>query len=685
MMTRLYNKFRDIFAAEQERLILWAPVCIGVGAGWYFHQHHEPPATLGAGLLLLSVALAFRLRRFGWPKYIAIALALAASGIVISQIRTDHVRSLRLEGAMTAWVTGTLAEIAPTPKGTKLLLEKVTIEGVAQDKTPLRVSLSLRQNNVGLREGQKVSLRAGLYPPPPASMPDGFDFGRHFYFRQIGAVGYAMPPVEVLPGDDTSESVRFSEFRRRLTQAIASHFDGPAGPVSAAFITGETRNIPDAVNDEMRVSGLYHLLAVSGMNLSIVAGMAFFSLRFLLAAIPFLALRYPIKKWAAALALIVSYVYLMVAGSPVSAERAFLMVALIFIAILIDRDPAPMRSLAISSLFIIIHAPEAVLTASFQLSFSATAALIASYEWGIKRMQKRSGIGLHLIGFYLAAVLMTSFVAWLATSPFIIYHFNQFSTYSLLANTLVDPLVSFVLMPLVVAGVLLMPLGLGGLAFTPMQYGVDWLLAVSHKISALPYAMIIMPSPTDAGMVIASFGIIWIYFWKTSWRWLGLIALLLGVSTSLQYVSPDVFISTDGKHVAAKLEDGRMVMIQGRAQNFGAQQWVKAGGQIEYADKDITPLECDKTGCVIKIKGRMIAVPKKTEAMDEDCRIADIVITKEALAKDTCAAAVVIDKAVLEAGGATALWLGDTIIMRQVKPEQGNRPWTVQKVQEEAP
>ena len=676
------NKLTNLLESERERLILWLPVLVAIGIAWYFSLKAEPPFWLGASLFIISSLSAFFVRKHPLFFYPLMIISLLAFGVVLAQIRTNLVSSVYLsEPIEFANVTGKILDIEPKPKGSKIVLRDVSIDKLTKEKTPKFISITLRDYNPDLVTGQIISIRAGLFPPPPPAFPNGFDFGRYFYFRQIGAVGYGIPPMQIKSLKDSGEndfSIWFSGFRHQLTEAMRSHFHEPAGSVAAAFITGETNTIPDEINDNMRVAGLYHLLAVSGMNLSVVAGLAFFSLRLLLAMIPPIALRFPIKKWAALLALIASYIYLRVSGTPVSAERAFFMVSLIFIAILLDRDPTPMRSVAFSAFCIELYEPEAVLTASFQLSYSATAALIASYEWGINyfsKQHKDKGFGLSKVFFYFAAVMATSLVAWLATEPFIIYHFNQFSSYSLIANTIAEPLVSFLLMPLVIAGVLLMPFGLSDIAFYPMQYGVDLLLYIAKWTASLPHAMWIMPNPSDNGFFFVIMGLLWIYFWKSLVRWLGVMSVVAGMLTAFSYLPPDIFISGDGKHIAAHLENGKMAMLKGRNNNINAQSWARAALTEEYVEKKEIPMDCDKAGCIIELKGKKIAVIKDDAALADECNLSDIIIAPTSKA-EACKDKLLINQTMLENGGGVTIWINNgQISLKQTKLEQGKRAW----------
>lgn len=676
-------RLRTLIEAEHDRLVLFVPVTLGAGAMLYFRLMAEPPAWVAPFCLCASLAGAYMLRRFWLLTYGFIALSLLAAGVGLAQYRTLGIQpSVLQEPLAFARVSGKLETVEQTPKGSKLIVKDVVIEGIAPEKTPARISLTLRFYDATLTAGQRISLRAGLFPPPQPALPGGFDFARYYYFNEIGAVGYGIPPLIATPladSGDTSFATRFAIWRHRITDGIRSHFSEPAGSVAAAFITGQTQTIPSSVNEDMRTAGLYHLLAVSGMNLSVVAGIAFFTVRLLLACIPAIALRYNIKKGAALVALLVSYAYLEIAGAPVSAQRAFLMVSLIFIAILLDRDPSPMRSVAASAFFILCVRPEAVLTASFQLSYSATAALIASYEWGVARLRtKPGGFSLWRIAFYFLAVIGTSLVAWLATEPFIIYHFNQFSSYSLLANTIAEPLVSFVLMPLVLAGLLLMPLGLGWLAFTPMQYGVDGLLALSRWIAGLPHALWIVPAPTDAGFAITVAGLIWLYFLKTGWRWAGVLACVAGMGSAFSYNPPDLLISADGRHIAARLDDGSAVMLKGRKDSFIASQWAHAMTEHALHDRKSAPLKCDANGCTLLLRGHLLALPRAASALSDDCATADIIIATDfSIAPETCHGPLLVDLSQLERNGSASITFreGEAQIAF-ARTYQGERAWT---------
>ena len=152
-----------------------------------------------------------------------------------------------------------------------------------------------------------------------------------------------------------------------------------------ALITGERGGIPQEVTNAMRDSGLAHVLAISGLHMVIMAGTVFWLVRALLALVPGLALRFPIKKWAAAVALLAASFYLCLSGAAVPTVRAWIMMSIFLIAVMLDRPALTMRNVALAALAILIVEPESLFDPSFEMSFAAVIGLVALYEWLSRR------------------------------------------------------------------------------------------------------------------------------------------------------------------------------------------------------------------------------------------------------------------------------------------------------------
>ena len=167
----------------------------------------------------------------------------------------------------------------------------------------------------------------------------------------------------------------------------------------------------------------------------------------MLALIPALASRHPIKKWAALGALVAAAFYLLLSGAEVATQRSFIMTAIVLIGVMVDRPALTLRTLAVAAFGVLLLAPEAVVHPSFQMSFAATLALIAAYERGLPWMMPAPtrSLGARVAlwgGREIVGLMLASLVAGLATTPYAAFHFHRLAPYGVLANLLAMPVVS---------------------------------------------------------------------------------------------------------------------------------------------------------------------------------------------------------------------------------------------------
>ena len=293
------------------------------------------------------------------------------------------------------------------------------------------------------------------------------------------------------------------------------------GGVATAVIAGKRGTMDEAVKEAFRNSGLSHLLAIAGLHLGLVGAFVFFAVRGGLALVPWVALRLPIKKIAAAATLVVLFCYLLLSGAAIPTERAFVMNGIVFAAILIDRLRISMRICAIAAAVVLVLQPESLAGVSFQMSFGAVVALIAVYEtWGVRlaRLLHRGGVGRKVLG-YCGGIAVTTLVATIGTEPFSIYHFHKLVLYSPLANVIAVPISAMWTLPWGVVACLLMPLGLEHLALIPMGWGIDVTIWVAQCVAALPGNVWAMPRLPAWGIVLVAFGGLWVCLWKAWRRW----------------------------------------------------------------------------------------------------------------------------------------------------------------------
>ena len=681
------------FGAERARWILWTPVALGTGIGIYFSLLSEPPGWIGPLALTITIALAVLGRRFEYLLLPAVVGAVVAAGLTLAQLSTFAAGHAVLDRVITtATVAGRVASVEQLPDGTRVLLDKVRISSLEPPATPERIRLRLRNKMPDLLPGAWLQVRARLAPPPPPAMPGAYDFQFHYYFQEIGATGFALGRARLLTEADDQLTLahRWEGFRERLTTRIRDAIGGTAGAVAAALITGDRGAIPDEVNEAYRNSGIYHLLSISGMHIGLVAGLLFAIVRAGLALIPPIALHYPIKKWAAIVAIAGALFYTLLAGSTVPTQRSFVMMGLVLAAIIVDRQGISMRFVAIAATIILAFQPEALLNASFQMSFAAVVALIAAYEvWGSAFARGRDKGWGRRIALYVGAVALTTVIATIATAPFSIYHFNRVSLfYGLLGNLIAVPLSSILVMPAAVVGMVLMPFGLEDLGLVPMGWGVELINAAAAKIAGQDGSVITIAAMPSSALLATVLGGLWICLWRRSWRGLGLAGIVIGFSLALTASRPDIIADGGARLFAVAGDDGRMLVSSRSTARFERDIWLRRAG-YDAGEEETFPrsgenasahdLRCDESGCIWRAKGHTVSFVTDRAALLDDCRTASIVVSAVPVPGRRCASArVLVDRFDLWRNGTHAIWIdGDKVRIESVNGARGLRPWVI--------
>src|SRR5579862_3363579 len=235
-----------------------------------------------------------------------------------------------------------------------------------------RVRLSVKKGTAP-DVGSFVELKARLQPPLAPLRPGSYDFSRDLFFQGIGASGFVTGGITARePPVAGGLSLRYAAVMQGLRDAIdariRSRLDGDERAIATALLTGRRDAITEPVNDAMFISGLGHVLSISGYHMAVVAGVVFFAVRALLALVPGLTVGFPIKKWSAAAALLAAAFYLFLSGAEVATQRSFFMTAVVLIAIMVDRRAVTFRTLAVAAMIVLTLAPEALVHPSFQMS-----------------------------------------------------------------------------------------------------------------------------------------------------------------------------------------------------------------------------------------------------------------------------------------------------------------------------
>lgn len=679
---------------DRQRWVLWLPVGFGAGIGLYFALPFEPFATSAAVTALIGVASAIlSLRSAHWILQVALAaVAALAFGFAHAKLREMRVAApVLMHKVGPVGLDGRIESVQIHGKGVRAVLGALSSTRFALGHAPARVRVSIRSPGDSLVPGNWVHVMAVLMPPPGPAAPGGYDFGRAAFFDGIGAVGFAYggaEPIAPLHDEGPLQKIATSIalLRWHMTERIRTALPGSTGGIAAALITGDRGSISEDDEAALRDAGLAHVLAIAGLHMALVGLGLFWIVRALLAAIPVLALNYPIKKWAALAALSGATFYLIVSGAATPATRAYIMLSTMLAAILFDRPALSMRSVALAATIILLLRPESLIEPGFQMSFAAVVGLIAVAEWEQARRARGEGTGPRAfagVRRYVRGIAITSLVGSLATAPFAMFHFDRATHYAVLGNLLAMPVMGFVAMPAAAISVLAMPFHLEAWPLKILGWGIEVMLSVGRFVSGLPGAISTVPAWPVTSLVLLSLGGLWIALWRQRLRWLGLVPIVLAIAIGVTTEGPDLLVARDASTVAVRGADGVLRLVRAANDEYSADQWLKRDGDARTSDDAVATAangaRCDGYGCIAKGRdGTLIATPTRIDALAEDCAAAAIVISAVPVPRSCTGPKLVIDKFSVARAGGYAIWLGATLKIETVEGERGQRPWSQQ-------
>lgn len=562
---------------QRGSLMPWSPVAMGLGVVAYFMAPVEPGGVAygvaGAALVICALAMWWRREVLG-PLAICVALILV--GGLLAGFRAHQVAGPVLDFRYYGGIEGRVVAIDRSASDApRITLDRVRLETLNPIRTPHRVRVSLHGERVGLdpQPGQIVMLTGHLSAPSGPAEPGGFDFQRHAWFLSLGAVGYSRNPVVLLEPREPGAAWLF-HLRMRLSAAIQAQIEGQPGAFAAAVLTGDRSGLEQGPINAMRDSNIAHLLAISGLHMGLLTGFIYAAMQVGLALIPRFALRYPIRKWAAATALIAGAFYLALSGGNVATERAFIQVAVMFTAVLLDRRAITLRSVAIAALIVLIHRPETLMSPGFQMSFSATAALVGVFT-ALRGNPMLAALPKWSKG--AVALVMSSAIAGAATAPYAAAHFNQIAVYGLIANLLTVPVMGSVVIPAAVVAALLWPFGLAPVALWAMEVGLRWILGVAERVSSLPGAVNPIAAPPGWVLGVLTLGALIVLLWQGRARWVGVVPVIVAFAFWTTAERPAVLVSETGRLVGV-MENGVRGLSRERGDGFVARIWLENDG-----------------------------------------------------------------------------------------------------------
>ncbi|MCJ8310441.1 MAG: ComEC family competence protein [Hyphomicrobiales bacterium] len=624
---------------------LWVPVLIGSGSLLYFHLPREP-LSWAFPMAAVAFALLARWRRGAVSRVLFVSLALIALGVSLAQWRVSRLATITLKSSVVAIVTGQVVRAELRADGRA----RYTLRVHAIDdwkELPQKVRLTSRKDSRPYDIGDVIAGRARLGPPPGPALPGGYDFRFFAWFDGIGGSGFFLghPERSVTPEPGVAAvaaaaaaggiSLKINALRHQITHILRQALPAQSASLAAALIVGDRSGIDEATNEALRRSGLAHILAISGLHMALVSVTVIGLVRLIGAFHMEFAQRHSLKKWAGGLGLVFASAYLLVSGANVSAQRAYVMVAIMLVAVILDRRALTMRNVALAALVVLAFAPEALMHPGFQMSFAAVAALVSTFEILSAKSAERdagapktpAGVYWFRICRYLFGLAAVPLIAGLSTGLFAAYHFYRIAPLGLLANLLAMPIVSVLVMPLALMSTVLMPFGLEQIALVPMGLALQCVVAIAQWVSNLSTAGSTGYVPKTA-LVLGSLGLMIATLCRSQLKWACIACFALSVLVLLDRRMPDAIISESGRQIGLLLEDGSMVLAKPDAEKFTTRLWREATARTDEStpSKAATHRSCDRFGCVLQKPGLVIVQLRSTARLSLDCRLADILV-----------------------------------------------------------
>jgi ComEC/Rec2-related protein len=680
--------------ADYGHLFYWTPVLLGSGAAWWFTLDLTPSV---APLVFLCAASSIAWLLLGpWrpiARAVAITIGLTTAGALLAAWQTARFDTIILDGAVTTTIRGMITGKEIDSLGRwRYEVRLLGTEKPALKRPPAAIRVTALGRGDGLAIGKGIEGRARLSPPSGPALPGLNDFAFDAYFNGIGASGffYGRPKTWSIPGDAatseaflTRSSQALEAVRGEISARIRSILPGDAGAFAASMVTDDRRAMSKETTEALRLAGLTHIIAISGLNMALAAGLFFVGLRSLLSLSQEISHRWPVKKIAAAGALVTVTLYYLISGFSVSAERAYIMMAIMLTAVFFGRPSISLRNVALSAIAILLVSPSALMGPGFQMSYAATLALVAGYSTLQHRMQSIAPVsGIPILkrfmpaGHFMAGVFMTSLIGGLSTALFSIEHFNRIATWGLPANLLAMPVISFVVMPGALIALILMPFGLDWLPLKIMGYGLDFVIAVAKWVAAQHGEWVTgqIPSWLFAGMTL---GLLMLALMRSQLRYAGAALsalLLLGYLATPRAPAPKLVIFEDGS-LAGIVTNAGIAISERRPSDFILEQWQRAlrvnaiigpdlvkarepaarnkkshrltdeeikagrlGMQKALAGNAVDRFTCrEKHWCVARLAdGLVIAIAENGGYTGVACDLADIVVTPARLKWNAC-------------------------------------------------
>lgn len=483
--------------------------------------YHTDITLLGATFafgIFATTALLFRDKKRG---QVCILLFVFCLGSILTLHKTKKPQTPHIAGFITTTQQVTCSgiiykAIENNAERVKILLDLKTVyssQPLSDQSQPLKPHLFSTQVqglvrlsmpsffHETLKPGDLITLQTTLSPPRGFINPGGFNLPHFLQSRNIFITGWAPRPDNMIIQPTTPPLHRLDLHGERIRATLIAFYKKNLSPTNSALfsalITGDRSNLSPYIQEMFKNLGIFHLLAISGIHMGILAGFIMWITLKIIHLFPRLMLHIPAKQMAATIAILPIILYCCISGLQPPAIRACLMTILLFSAFIFRSQWHGPTAIAIAALVLLSNNPLLLGTVSFQLSFTAVSAIVLSLPLVKNRIFKADPSLPRKLTQTLLAGLSISVIASLATLPLLLFHFNRISLISPIATLFMEPLLCLWALGFGLIGSLLSfwspELGVHLLQIGSI--GFDWCLKIGSIMQQIPHINLWLSAP----------------------------------------------------------------------------------------------------------------------------------------------------------------------------------------------
>ncbi|HEY2524747.1 MAG TPA: DNA internalization-related competence protein ComEC/Rec2 [Candidatus Binataceae bacterium] len=498
----------DALGVNRLAVPLWIAASIAAAAGLLFMRRNAAAAT-GVALLAIAAAASMPAREAVAPHYPPDSVRHFADG-----------ESVVLEGRINQ-----ATQQFPDRGYVFVGVERAGASAGAVKPASGNVRLTIVGAPVPVRFGDEVKVAGALRFARNFGDPGEFDYEAYLAREGIAATmvlgANAHARLSIIGHRGRFPAADFAAIRARIGVFIDANLAGERRAEMRALVIGDRGGIDEALRQRFALTGLAHMLVISGLHLGFVAAAAFSVVRLLMMFFPTLTALGYANKAAACIAALAASAYAAIAMPHISTTRALVMVLAYALAVIADRARALLASLALAAIVICLAMPGSTADIGFQLSFASVLAIVLGMHrfapWWRRRFSSHDSdhapLLLPRIAAAIAGYVAVSFWALLGVAPLTAYHFNQFSTVGVIANSVVVPVMA---LGGVVCGLAACAIGLVAPAVgAPVLVAAGWSLAAGTWIAGWfvrwpgAYFRIFTPTPLE---VAVAYGMLLLWF-----------------------------------------------------------------------------------------------------------------------------------------------------------------------------